>query len=90
VRTDIELAHRLGVRSTPTFYLNGRRLEGALSRERLEREISLALQKDAQEARAIQSQAPAPSAAKLFSSEPAEACDAERFSRQEDGCALEP
>ncbi|MCG8556760.1 MAG: thioredoxin domain-containing protein [Proteobacteria bacterium] len=90
VRTDIELAHRLGVRSTPTFYLNGRRLEGALSRERLEREISLALQKDAREARAIQSQAPASGASAQFSSEPAEACDAERFSRKQDGCALEP
>lgn len=87
VRTDIELAHRLGVRSTPTFYLNGRRLEGALSRERLEEEIGNALEKDVREARTIQSQAQDEGA---LSSEPVEACDPDSFSQAQNGCAVDP
>ncbi|MEE2959257.1 MAG: thioredoxin domain-containing protein [Myxococcota bacterium] len=85
VRTDIELAHRLGVRATPTFYINGRRLEGALSKELLEVEISRALGKDLQEAKFISGQ---PTTNGSWpTSEPVEACGAEKFSLEMEGCS---
>jgi predicted DsbA family dithiol-disulfide isomerase len=88
VRTDIELAHRLGVRSTPTFYINGRRLEGALSKTRLEAEIAKALNKDIREANTISGN---PAINDSWSnSEPAEACGAENFSQEKQGCSTPP
>ena len=86
VRTDIELAHRLGVRSTPTFYLNGRRLEGALSPERLQREIAEALKKDDQEVKTLGGGVVGDDP--WATTEPVEACGAARFSQEEEGCSL--
>jgi protein-disulfide isomerase len=41
VRSDIAAAEKLGVSSTPTFYLNGRVLRGALDADKLEYAIRL-------------------------------------------------
>ena len=89
VRTDIELAHRLGVRSTPTFYLNGRRLEGALGAEQLTREIAAALAKDVQEVKILQGGVLGSDP--WSSAEPAEACGVETFSQESaGGCQTAP
>jgi predicted DsbA family dithiol-disulfide isomerase len=87
VRTDIELAHRLGVRSTPTFYLNGRRLEGALSPERLQREIAIALDKDVREVKTLGGGVVGDDP--WATTEPVEACGAERFSQKKEGCSVD-
>tara|TARA_Y100001934_G_C12277919_1_gene738359 strand:- start:497 stop:1387 length:891 start_codon:yes stop_codon:yes gene_type:complete len=87
VRTDIELAHRLGVRSTPTFYINGRRLEGALSKQELEAEISKALSKDLKEAHNIAG-TPQPDGS-WPATEPAEACGNNTYSQKKQGCTTQ-
>lgn len=95
IRKDIELAHRLGVRQTPTFYLNGRRLEGALDGARLQSEIQTAIARDHREARAI-SQAIAPEiegpntpddSTTKFDTEPVESCGGGSFTQVENGCS---
>ncbi len=44
VRTDMELAHSLGVRGTPTFFINGKRAVGALTQDELNAAIEEQLQ----------------------------------------------
>jgi uncharacterized membrane protein/protein-disulfide isomerase len=44
VRGDIELGHELGVRSTPTFFINGVKIEGALPPQFFEQAIQYELQ----------------------------------------------
>jgi protein-disulfide isomerase len=41
VANDVQLARRLGVQSTPTFFLNGRTVAGALAPDKLEHAIRL-------------------------------------------------
>ncbi len=43
VRGDVELGHELGVRSTPTFFINGVRIEGALPPQLFDRAIQYEL-----------------------------------------------
>lgn len=40
VRNDVELGHQLGVRGTPTFFINGVRIEGALQPQVLDQAIA--------------------------------------------------
>jgi protein-disulfide isomerase len=40
VRNDVALAHRIGVKGTPTFFVNGVRMDGALEPRMLEQAIA--------------------------------------------------
>ncbi len=44
VRSDIALGHELGVRSTPTFFINGVKIEGALPPQYFDQAIAYELQ----------------------------------------------
>lgn len=48
---DLELGRRLDVRGTPTFLINGRRIEGALSLAELDRAVRLAMAESTNAAR---------------------------------------